>query len=79
MQPWFSRLVIKQEAASGLVIFHPYSACPSFTLMSSLGYLHQLPMPKDLELHLFPKSPLASAVHGAVFKARLGDKGELEF
>lgn len=71
--------MIKQGVASGLIIIHPYSACPSFTLMSSLGYLDQLPMPKDLELHFFPKNPLTSAVHGAVFKAQLGDEGELEF
>lgn len=36
-------------------------------------------MPKDLQLHFFPKSLLASAVHGAVFKVQLGDKGELGF
>ncbi|KAI1232276.1 hypothetical protein IHE44_0006723, partial [Lamprotornis superbus] len=39
-------------------------ACLSFILMSSLGYLDQLPMPKELELRFFPKSLLASAVHG---------------
>lgn len=47
--------------------------------MSCLGYLDQLPMPKDLELHFFPESLQASAVHSAVFKAQTGDKGELEF
>lgn len=60
---------------SHLIVLH----CPSFTLMSSFGCLGQLPMPKDLELHFFPKSLLASAVHGAVFKVKLGNKGELGF
>lgn len=70
--------MVKQGVASGLltlIVLH----CLSFTLMSSLGYLDQLSMPKDLQLHFFPKSVLASAVHGAVFKVQLGDKGELGF
>lgn len=72
-------MALKHGVALGLIIIHPYSACPRFSLMSSLGYLDQLPMPKDLELHSFPKSLLASPVHGAVLKAQLGDKEELEF
>lgn len=55
--------MINLGIASGLIITHLYSACPSFTFMTSLGYLDQLPMPKDLELRFFPKSLMVSAVH----------------